>query len=377
VERWGYSAWAKTFRALRRKWCIKQEIAPQVQRGGKARVGRDPNVARASRAQAAVTCPDAPTHEGLCAEAGACACHAINYTPTTANPGNKSSWAMVRGSPTPGRSDSAVPQTCRIQSASAVQVGHEGRSGWYVGPFPRSSYQLSSNLERCQQRRHYTFTTPGAIPSPVFPSRRHPRRNPLPWLEWRSREGRATAGRATGMARARRPQVERGRAARMTTSLTRVRHFSRCYRPRAMRGGGARRRGGRGRRQTTWMARLLPIVRLGEGSSSSRSSSSSHSSSSSSEDGLPRASDMSISDSNGSRSISSGDLGSISGSGDSDGGGAGAEDVRAAGGEGGSRGGGLPPRERHILESMWSARQGWLRLVVHSCRLSSVCGANT
>jgi len=87
---------AKAFRALRRRWGIKQEFTPYGKNNGVAKhtLRMIQDVARASRAPGCIhvpLCPD-PGGGGLWAEAVACACHSMEYTPTTPNPGNKSPW---------------------------------------------------------------------------------------------------------------------------------------------------------------------------------------------------------------------------------------------------------------------------------------------
>ena len=90
------------FGGLCRKRSIKQEVnpadSPKYNGVAERALGLINDVAVAARIQATELYPNAPNYPSLWAEAAPWACHALNCTATTANPGDKLPYEMWYGS---------------------------------------------------------------------------------------------------------------------------------------------------------------------------------------------------------------------------------------------------------------------------------------
>ena len=93
------------FGELCRKRSIKQEVnpadSPKYNGVAERALGLINDVAVAVRIQATELYPNTPNYPSLWAEAAPWACHALNCTVTTANPGDKLPYEMWCGSPPP------------------------------------------------------------------------------------------------------------------------------------------------------------------------------------------------------------------------------------------------------------------------------------
>ena len=109
------------FGELCRKRCIKQEFtpadSPKYNGVAERALGLINDAAAAARIQATELYPGAPDYPSLWAEAASWACHALNCTATTANPGDKSPYEMWYGSPPPRGAvwPFLKPAVCRVK----------------------------------------------------------------------------------------------------------------------------------------------------------------------------------------------------------------------------------------------------------------------
>ena len=101
----GREFFGEAFRELCRKRGIKQEFtpadSPKYNGVAERALGLVNDAAVAARIQATELYPSASNYPSLWAEAASWACHALNLTATTANPGDKPPYEMWYGSPTP------------------------------------------------------------------------------------------------------------------------------------------------------------------------------------------------------------------------------------------------------------------------------------
>ena len=111
----GREVFEGAFGGLCRRRGIKQEStpadSPKYNGVAERALGLVNDAAVAARIQATELNPSAPHYPSLWAKAASCACHALNCTETTANPGDKSPYEMWYGSPPPPWRGVAIPQT--------------------------------------------------------------------------------------------------------------------------------------------------------------------------------------------------------------------------------------------------------------------------
>ena len=126
------------FGELCRKRCIKQEFtpadSPKYNGVAERALGLINDAAAAARIQATELYPGAPDYPSLWAEAVSWACHALNCTATTANPGDKSPYEMWYGSPPPRGAvwPFLKPAVCRVKRNNKLQP--KAQDCYYVGP---------------------------------------------------------------------------------------------------------------------------------------------------------------------------------------------------------------------------------------------------
>ena len=126
------------FGELCRKRCIKQEFtpadSPKYNGVAERALGLINDAAAAARIQATELYPGAPDYPSLWAEAVSWACHALNCTATTANPGDKSPYEMWYGSPPPRGAvwPFLKPAVCRVKRNNKSQP--KAQDCYYVGP---------------------------------------------------------------------------------------------------------------------------------------------------------------------------------------------------------------------------------------------------
>ena len=126
------------FGELCRKRCIKQEFtpadSPKYNGVAERALGLINDAATAARIQATELYPGAPDYPSLWAEAVSWACHALNCTATTANPGDKSPYEMWYGSPPPRGAvwPFLKPAVCRVKRNNKSQP--KAQDCYYVGP---------------------------------------------------------------------------------------------------------------------------------------------------------------------------------------------------------------------------------------------------
>ncbi|CAB1112933.1 unnamed protein product [Ectocarpus sp. CCAP 1310/34] len=158
-----------------RKWGIKQEKTPPhtPKYNGVAErwLGIISDAALASRIQAKEMFPDAPTDPALWAEAIACACHQLNCTATTANPGDKSPYEMFHGKPPPAGSVYPFLKPAVYKARRERKSHPKGRKGWYLGPahnHPRDCVRMLTEAGTVVTTRNFTWRHVPAV-SPVPP----------------------------------------------------------------------------------------------------------------------------------------------------------------------------------------------------------------
>ena len=126
------------FGELCRKRCIKQEFtpadSPKYNGVAERALGLINDAATAARIQATELYPGAPDYPSLWAEAVSWACHALNCTATTANPGDKSPYEMWYGSPPPRGAvwPFLKPAVCRVKRNNKSLP--KAQDCYYVGP---------------------------------------------------------------------------------------------------------------------------------------------------------------------------------------------------------------------------------------------------
>ena len=126
------------FGELCRKRCIKQEFtpadSPKYNGVAERALGLINDAAAAARIQATELYPGAPDYPSLWAEAASWACHALNCTATTANPGDKSPYEMWYGSPPPRGAvwPFLKPAVCRVKRNNKSLP--KALDCYYVGP---------------------------------------------------------------------------------------------------------------------------------------------------------------------------------------------------------------------------------------------------
>ena len=127
-----------SFGGLCRKRGIKQESipadSPKYNGVAERALGLINDAAVAARIQATELYPNAPNYPSLWAEAASWACHALNCTATTANPGDKSPYEMWYGSPSRRGAVWAFlkPAVCRVKRNHKSQP--KAQDSYYVGP---------------------------------------------------------------------------------------------------------------------------------------------------------------------------------------------------------------------------------------------------
>ena len=126
------------FGELCRKRCIKQEFtpadSPKYNGVAERALGLINDAAAAARIQATELYPGAPDYPSSWAEAVSWACHALNCTATTANPGDKSPYEMWYGLPPPRGAvwPFLKPAVCRVKRNNKSQP--KAQDCYYVGP---------------------------------------------------------------------------------------------------------------------------------------------------------------------------------------------------------------------------------------------------
>ena len=126
------------FGELCRKRGIKQESTPADSSKynclAERALGLINDAAVAARIQATELYPNAPNDPLLWAEAASWACHALNCTATTANPGDKSPYEMWYGSPPPYGAvwPFLKPAVCRVKRANKSLP--KAQDCYYEGP---------------------------------------------------------------------------------------------------------------------------------------------------------------------------------------------------------------------------------------------------
>ena len=126
------------FGELCRKRGIIQEFtpadSPKYNGVAERALGLINDAAIAARIQATELYPNAPNYPSLWAEAASLACHALNCTATTANPGDKSPYEMWYGSPPPRGAvwPFLKPAVCRVKRANKSLP--KAQDCYYVGP---------------------------------------------------------------------------------------------------------------------------------------------------------------------------------------------------------------------------------------------------
>ena len=160
------------FGELCRKRGIKQEFtpadSPKYDGVAERALGLINDATVAARIQATELYPNAPNYPSLWAEAASWACHALNCTATTANPGGKSSYEMWYGSPPPRGAvwPFLKPVVCRVKRANKSLP--KAQDCYYVGPgvnHPRDCMRvLTANRSILTTRnvtwRHVPFPPP-------------------------------------------------------------------------------------------------------------------------------------------------------------------------------------------------------------------------
>ena len=134
----GRECFGRAFGELCRKRGIKQEFtpadSPKYNGVAERALGLINDAAVAARIQATELYPIAPNYPSLWAEAASWACHALNCTATTANPGDKSPYEMWYGSPPPRGAvwPFLKPAVCRVKRANKSLP--KAQDCYYVGP---------------------------------------------------------------------------------------------------------------------------------------------------------------------------------------------------------------------------------------------------
>ena len=162
------------FGELCRKCGIKQEFtpadSPKYNGVAERALGLTNDAAVAARIQATELYPNAPNYPSLWAKAASWACHALNCTATTANPGDKSPYEMWYGSPPPRGAvwPFLKPAVCRIKRNNKSQP--KAQDCYYVGPsvnHPRDCMRVLTANRSIQTTRNVTWRqVPLSPPTP-------------------------------------------------------------------------------------------------------------------------------------------------------------------------------------------------------------------
>ena len=203
------------FGELCRKRCIKQEFtpadSPKYNGVAERALGLINDATTAARIQATELYPGAPNYPSLWAEAVSWACHALNCTATTANPGDKSPYEMWYGSPPPRGAvwPFLKPAVCRVKRNNKSLP--KAQDCYYVGPgidHPRDCIRVLTANRSILTTRNVTWRhVPLSRPAP-------PQQLPLLPKRGGLQRGRARAGRE------RRVKAEGGWKRFWTTSPT-------------------------------------------------------------------------------------------------------------------------------------------------------------
>ena len=112
---------------------------------------------------------DIPSGDSLWAEQANWACHALNCTATTANPGNKTPHKMWHGSPPENNLLPFLkPGFCRVRRTDKLQ--RKAQRCWYLGPapgYPRDAVRVMTESGRTIATRHVTWAYVPPTPPPV------------------------------------------------------------------------------------------------------------------------------------------------------------------------------------------------------------------
>ena len=194
------------FGELCRKRGIKQEFtpadSPKYNGVAEQTLGLMNDAAVAARIQATELYPNAPNYPSMWAEAASWACHALNCTATTANPGDKSPYEMSYGSPP---LHGAVwpflePAVCRVKRANKSLP--KAQDCYYVGPgvnHPRDCMRVLTANRSILTTRNVTWRHV-PLPPPRVPAATAPycRRGGVYSGGGREREGSAESRRREG-----------------------------------------------------------------------------------------------------------------------------------------------------------------------------------
>ena len=125
------------------------------------------DAALAARLQAPVLYPGAPTYPSLWAESMSWACHVMNLTATTANPGDKSPYEMWHGSPPPagGVWPFLKPAVCTVKRKNKSQP--KGQDCYYLGPgvdHPRDCVRVLTSHRTVLTTRNLTWQHVPSVP---------------------------------------------------------------------------------------------------------------------------------------------------------------------------------------------------------------------
>ena len=167
------------FGELCRKCGIKQEFtpadSPKYNGVAERALALINDAAVAARIQATELYPNAPNYPSLWAEAVSWACHALNCTATTANPGDKSPYEMWYGSPPPRGAVWPLlkPAVCRVKRANKSLP--KAQDCHYVGPgvnYPRDCMRALTANRSILTTRNVTWRhvpLPPPAPPPQLP----------------------------------------------------------------------------------------------------------------------------------------------------------------------------------------------------------------
>ena len=194
------------FGELCRKRGIKQALtpvdSPKYNGVAERALGLINDATVAARIQATELYPNAPNYPSLWAEAASWACHALNCTATTANPGDKSPYEMWYGSPPPRGAvwPFLKPVVCRVKRNNKSQP--KAQDCYYVGPGvnrPRDCIRVLTANRSILTTRNVTWRQ---VPlSPSVPSKHYRRRGGVYSKGRRERRGHVESRRREGGSR--------------------------------------------------------------------------------------------------------------------------------------------------------------------------------
>ena len=172
----GRDVFGGAFGELCRKRGIKQEFtpadSPKYNGVAERTLGLIDDAAVAACIQTTELYPSAPNYPSLWAEAASWACHALNRTATTANPGDKSPYEILYGSPPPRGAvwPFLKPAVCRVKRNNKSQP--KAQDCRYVGPgvkHPRHCMRVLTANHSILTTRNVTWRQ---VPlSPLVPSK--------------------------------------------------------------------------------------------------------------------------------------------------------------------------------------------------------------